>query len=404
MRQGIFLAIIGGLLALGGAILAPEPAWAQNDALQFILDQARQRQRQVRPVAPQRAAAPRILYVPRRAPPSAPVVIVRDSPDKVKVEPAIFVTVFGDSMGEFLGGGLEEALAVLPDVAVTRRTRSESGLVRADFYDWPKSVVDYFATSPKINFAVMQIGVNDRQAIRDESGQVHEPGSERWRVLYGQRVESMARLFTERQVALIWVGLPPMPYASYSAAVKEINEITRQNVNANGGQFIDIWDSFSDNDGRYAAFGPDLNGQTARLRASDGVHFNKTGARKAAHFVEIELRRLFGNRAPTSVIALPTEPSAVAPQPVEAPPVPVEKMIDAMVAGRADMILQVHVPIKPVAGPIVPLNRPASAKDGLLVTRASAPASLLLHDNALDHGRPPQPKPGRADDFAWPPR
>lgn len=400
------LLVVWCCLIAGFALDFASPAHAQNEALQFILDQARQRQRQVRPQTrpAARSTAPRILYVPRRVVPQSSIMIVRDTPDKVKVEPAIFVTVFGDSMGEFLGSGLEEGFADMPDVSITRRTRSESGLVRADFYDWPKSIREYLASSPKINFAVMQIGVNDRQAIRDEAGQSHDAGSERWRALYGQRVETIVRLFAERQVPLFWVSLPPMPYANYSAAVKEINEIARQNVLANGGQFIDIWDSFSDNDGRYAATGPDLNGQTARLRAADGVHFNKSGARKAAHFVEIELKRLSGNRTPTPVIALPADVSNSPQPPLELQPGAIERTIDAMVAGRAGAALQVVLPFKPAVGPIVPLNQPAIAKGGTLLTRASVTDPQLARDVALDHGRPPEPKPGRADDFRWPPR
>ena len=38
--------------------------------------------------------------------------------------------------------------------------------------------------------------------------------------------------------------------------------------------------------------GPDFEGQTRRLRTSDGVHFTKAGARKLAHYLEREIRRV----------------------------------------------------------------------------------------------------------------
>jgi len=50
--------------------------------------------------------------------------------------------------------------------------------------------------------------------------------------------------------------------------------------------YVDVWDGFVDEDGRFAQSGPDFEGQTRRLRAGDGVHFTQAGARKLAHFVE----------------------------------------------------------------------------------------------------------------------
>jgi hypothetical protein len=47
--------------------------------------------------------------------------------------------------------------------------------------------------------------------------------------------------------------------------------------------FVDVWDGFVDEDGRYAQSGPDYEGQIRRLRSGDGVHFTEAGTRKLAH-------------------------------------------------------------------------------------------------------------------------
>ena len=47
-----------------------------------------------------------------------------------------------------------------------------------------------------------------------------------------------------------------------------------------------------DEQGRFSTRGPDFEGQMRLLRAGDGVHFTKFGARKLAHYVERELRRV----------------------------------------------------------------------------------------------------------------
>ena len=70
------------------------------------------------------------------------------------------------------------------------------------------------------------------------------------------------------------------------------NDIDRQYGEAQGAHYVDLWEAFSDENSVYRASGPDVNGIIMRLRAADGVHFNKVGARKAAHFVEPDLRKL----------------------------------------------------------------------------------------------------------------
>ena len=61
--------------------------------------------------------------------------------------------------------------------------------------------------------------------------------------------------------------------------------------------YVDVWDGFVDENNRYSLHGPDVEGQTRRLRAYDGVHFTSYGARKLAHYVEREVTpALFFNR------------------------------------------------------------------------------------------------------------
>ncbi|MEM8744009.1 MAG: hypothetical protein AAGF14_05165 [Pseudomonadota bacterium] len=82
-----------------------------------------------------------------------------------------------------------------------------------------------------------------------------------------------------------------MRSAKYNNHMQVMNEIFRERAFINGVKFVDTWNGFADQFGRYSAFGPDLSGQVGRLRAGDGVHFTIRGYRKLAHFVEREIRR-----------------------------------------------------------------------------------------------------------------
>jgi hypothetical protein len=372
---------------------------AQNDALQFILEQARQR-RALQQQNSQRAAAPRPRDGQQRS-----AVVVRDTPDQPKVDPHAFVLVIGDSFGELLGGGLQEAYAQQPEIAVLRRAKPESGLVRADFHDWPKTLRDLLAGDLKVTHAVIQMGANDRQPIRDEANVAHEPGSDRWRELYGQRVDAMVRMLVERRIPTFWVGMPPMQAPKFSADMMALNDLVRGRVQKEGGRFIDIWEAFVDSQNRFAAYGPDLAGENVRLRANDGVHFTKAGARKAAHFVELELKRVIENRPDSSVITLQTEPTNVESLPLELQPGGIDRAIDRMAAGLPEPVGIPGLAVKPAAGPILQLNRPPVAPGGALAslqTPAPAGEAQALIERVFGQGLPADPKPGRADDFRWP--
>ena len=211
------------------------------------------------------------------------------------VEADFFVVVMGDTLGELLADGLEEAFEDIPEIGVLHKSKESSGLVRTDFYDWPKTAQGIANGPRKPDVAVMMLGSNDHQPLED-GAQAVEPFSPRWRELYTARVDAVIRAFKEKNIPLVWVGLPMMKAERFSADMGQINEIYRASAASAGVPFIDIWDIFADDHGQYSAFGPDVNGQIVKLRAADGVHFTSAGARKVAHFVEGEIKRIFDAR------------------------------------------------------------------------------------------------------------
>jgi hypothetical protein len=63
-----------------------------------------------------------------------------------------------------------------------------------------------------------------------------------------------------------------------------LDELYRGRAEKAGIAYVDIWDGFVDDQGRYAVQGPDFEGQIRRLRTADGVHFTKAGAVKLASY------------------------------------------------------------------------------------------------------------------------
>ncbi|ACK52762.1 protein of unknown function DUF459 [Methylocella silvestris BL2] len=302
------------------------------------------------------------------------------------VPPSYFVAVLGDSLGQMLGQGLTEAFADRPDVAILHKGKDSSGLVRDDFYDWTKAVEELLASDEKINVAVIMIGSNDRQSLRDAQGGVLEPRTPQWNEAYGHRIETIAAMFRDKKIPLIWAGLPVMKSERLSTDASAFNDLYREYAGKGGAKYVDLWEAFATEGGAFSPTGPDVNGEIVKLRAADGVHFTKAGARKLAHFIEPDIRH---NLDETIQQQSPESPAISAPAEANLP-------AEETQPGASEGEPPPPAP-KPIAGPVLPLTGPVRAPGGELASRT--PVAKGLPRQSL---RQSEPQPGRADDFSWP--
>jgi hypothetical protein len=377
-----------------------------------------------------------------RAPAAAP-----RKPDAPPVQTPILV--LGDAMADWLGYGLEQAFADTPEIGVLRRHRTLSGLIRADvrsdprgdYPDWPQAAREMIA-SQKPKFVVMMIGLNDRRSIREAvqatrakpaqpatpdsdpaSRELDEPTakpapeaaavpdqatpgttktyefrSDAWSEAYVRRIDDTIAALKTAGVPIFWVGLPPVRSGRNAGDIPFLNELYRSRADKAGIVYVDVWDGFVDEDGRFAQTGPDFEGQTRRLRAGDGVYFTQPGARKLAHFVEREIDRWLTARS--VAVAVPAEePKAPAPATPDVAPA-------AAAPGKASASKA-----RPLAGPALPLiSEPAEDSGELLggatKSRPSGPSVVAdaVAAKVLVKGEAMPVPAGRADDFAWPRR
>jgi hypothetical protein len=206
----------------------------------------------------------------------------------------------------------------------------------------------------------------------------YEFRSEKWAEAYAKRIDEVIAALKSKGAAVFWVGLPAIRGTRATSDMVYLNELFRGRAEKAGIVYVDIWDGFVDEGGAFAQYGPDFEGQTRRLRSGDGVHFTKAGARKLAHYVEREIRRVILARGTPIATPAPEEP-----QPQAKPGTP---------------------SARPVSGPVVSLTgTPTSGTDALLGGGPTKPpAGDGLANRVLVKGEPLQVPRGRADDFAWP--
>jgi uncharacterized protein len=209
---------------------------------------------------------------------------------------------------------------------------------------------------------------------------LYEFREERWVELYTKKIEEMIAVMKSKGVPVLWVGLPAVRGAKATADMLFLDSLYRDVAGKTGITYVDVWDGFVDEAGRFLNKGPDFEGQIRQLRSYDGVYFTKPGARKLAHYVEREITRLLAARS--APIALPTEPATPDANALPGQPAP-----------------------RPLAGPILPLVASSVGTDQLLGGPGSRPASVdALAARTLVKGEPLAPPAGRADDFVWPRR
>jgi hypothetical protein len=217
------------------------------------------------------------------------------------------------------------------------------------------------------------------KSTRSSNG-LYEFREERWVELYSKKIEEMIGVLKSKGVPVLWVGLPAVRGAKAMADALFLNSLYRDAAGKAGITYVDVWDGFVDEAGRFLQRGPDFEGQPRQLRSYDGVYFTRPGARKLAHYVEREITRLMAARS--APIALPTEPATPDANALPGQPAP-----------------------RPLAGPILPLVASSVGTDQLLGGAGSRPAAVdALAARTLVKGEPLAPPAGRADDFAWPRR
>ncbi|HEX3858299.1 MAG TPA: DUF459 domain-containing protein, partial [Pseudolabrys sp.] len=253
--------------------------------------------------------------------------------------PSVSIVVMGDGMADWLGYGLEDAFSDSPEVAIVRKNHQRSGLLRYDTkgdLDWWHVARDELGQE-KADYVVMMLGVGDRQNIREkdiakekekdkeadkkkgkaepgktesgktEAGQAEtdktadnqgddpdsimapeQPGkktngvvdfrTDQWAEIYTKRIDETIAALKSKGVPVFWVGLPALRGPKATADAVYLNDLYRARAEKAGVVYIDVWDGFVDEGGKFTTQGPDYEGQVRRLRSGDGIYFTKAGA------------------------------------------------------------------------------------------------------------------------------
>ncbi|WP_269514144.1 DUF459 domain-containing protein [Brevundimonas subvibrioides] len=214
------------------------------------------------------------------------------------------IGVFGDSMGDGLWTALYRDLRSRPGVSVTKFSEVSTGLSRYDYVDIQAKTARQIAEQP-VDVAVILFGTNDAQGISMD-GEIHDFGTEGWKVAYAKRVDDLVGMLRGRDIAVYWVGLPRMKRAGFDEKMTLINQVVSARMAALGVPFIETESLTENADGDYDAYLPETGtGRRRLMRANDGIHMSMAGYLRIAEPVAARLKHDAGLDA-----AVPPAPAA----------------------------------------------------------------------------------------------
>ena len=199
------------------------------------------------------------------------------------------IVVLGDSLADGLYAGLRRLNKGNEAVAIKKKSKVNTGLVRRDRYNWNKGAKK-IARTGKYEVAVVLLGLNDLQSIR-EKGKAHHFQQKGWVERYEKRLEAMIADLKAANLAIYWVGIPITSPKRYQKEYAYMNGFYQKAAEKHGIRYVDTWSGLQGKNGSYTPYWRDENGKKHNIRNRDGVHFTPDGYMVFASFLNDVLQK-----------------------------------------------------------------------------------------------------------------
>jgi hypothetical protein len=278
-KRDVALGVTGPLESVSAALLLDLPRRALKSALGRSGDDEIDTE----------VAAPEDPEEPA-APPPGPRARERFSPDR-----KLRLWIAGDSLVVVPGESLLREAGENPALEAVGRVdgRIASGLERPDVFNWFRHVRDA-AQETRAGAIVLMFGGNDDHGFMTgvpEGVEIGDFGSPGWTEEYRRRVRAVMDSATRSGAYLVWIGLPVTKDAEQTRRFDTINAIVQSEAAKRPRRvsYVDTYFFFAGADGGFAQYVSDESGKLVKMRADDGVHFERAAGDRIASEV---LRRL----------------------------------------------------------------------------------------------------------------
>ena len=189
--------------------------------------------------------------------------------------------IAGDSLVLVPGESLLRAAAGSRAIASVGKIdgRIATGLERPDVFNWFTHIREEMR-SKKPGAVVLLFGGNDDHGFMTglpEGKEIGSFGSQSWQAEYRRRVAGIMDTIARSGAFVVWIGLPISRDAAQTQRYDTINAIVQQEAAKRPGRaaYLDTYFFFAGEDGGFAEYIADDTGRLVKMRAEDGVHFER---------------------------------------------------------------------------------------------------------------------------------
>jgi hypothetical protein len=188
------------------------------------------------------------------------------------------IVLAGDSMMQGVAPlFMREVARLYPDWQVHDMSRQSTGLTQRRYFDWPARLVDEM-DARSLTLVVIFLGPNDPWDLVVD-GRRHLFPSPGWALNYALRVDEVLAAAVERQVRVIWVGLPSMQAGRVQQGAVLQNHIFHARSQLWGTDYLATEPLIGLLSQPFQKFLRQDDGRRVNLRADDGVHLTPTAMR-----------------------------------------------------------------------------------------------------------------------------
>jgi len=296
-KRDVALAVTGPLAGISGALLLDRPRALVRNAIGRGDEDAID----VAVVLPATAATAKPPVKPAVKPAVKPDATPPAAPAKVAFTPKrkLRLWVAGDSLVITPGYAIVRAAGGSPVIESVGGVDGHvaTGLARPDVFNWFEEIR---AQTKKLrpHVVVLNFGGNDDKRYMTglpEGVTITEFGDAAWRREYGRRVGGVMDTISRAGGHTIWIGLPITRNTAQTQRFDIVNAVVQQEAKKREGKatYLDTYTTFAGDDGGYAEYLQDASDRTVKVRAGDGVHFERVGGDMIARIVVRRLNELY---------------------------------------------------------------------------------------------------------------
>jgi uncharacterized protein len=206
-------------------------------------------------------------------------------PKKLAFSPSkkLRLWVAGDSLVITPGYAVVRAAGASPAIESVGGVdgRVATGLTRPDVFNWFEEIRRQ-VKELKPRAIVLGFGGNDDKAYMTglpDGVSIDAFGGSVWRREYARRVGGLMDMINRAGALVVWIGLPQTQSSEQTQRFDVVNAVVQREARKREGRavFIDTYTMFAGPDGGYAEYLPNASGKLVKMRAGDGVHFEREG-------------------------------------------------------------------------------------------------------------------------------